>query len=121
MSVSSLAAVPWPSVLHLGGLSAAGVLGAAQFALPKGVNLHRAFGWAFLFAVTVAAAGLLAVPARGDAATARAVFTLGAAAGLPAALWAARTRRVLLHRALMIAIYGGALLVALVFALAERA
>ena len=48
-------------------------------------------------------------------------LTVFAAAGLPAGLWAARTRRVLLHRAIMIAVYGGALLVALVFALAERA
>ncbi len=45
------------------------------------------------------------------------VFTLLAGVGLPLGVWAARQKNVLLHRAIMIAVYAGTLTIAALFAM----
>ena len=86
-------------------------LGAAQFALPKGVTLHRALGWSFALAMIGVAGGSLFIH------TIRmwgpwspihllSLFTL---VMTPLAVLAARRGRIESHRSAMIWLYGLAL------------
>lgn len=98
---------------------AAIALGAGQFALPKGVTLHRALGWAFALAMMGVAGGSLFIH------TIRmwgpwspihllSLFTL---AMTPLAVWAARRGRIASHRSAMIWLYALALVVTGLFTL----
>jgi uncharacterized membrane protein len=98
---------------------AALVLGAAQFALPKGVAPHRALGWSFALAMMGVAGGSLLIH------TIRtwgpwspihllSLFTL---IMTPLAVLAARRRRVESHRSAMIWLYALALVVTGLFTL----
>ena len=98
---------------------AAIALGAAQFALPKGVTLHRALGWSFALVMMGVAGGSLFIH------TIRmwgpwspihllSLFTL---AMTPLAVLAARRGRIASHRSAMIWLYSLALVVTGLFTL----
>jgi uncharacterized membrane protein len=94
-------------------------LGAAQFALPKGVRLHRALGWSWALAMTgVAGVSLFIHTIRTwgpwSPIHLLSLFTL---AMVPLAVWAARRGRVGAHRSSMIWLYTLALLVTGLFTL----
>jgi uncharacterized membrane protein len=94
-------------------------LGAAQFALPKGVRLHRALGWSWALAMMgLAAVSLFIHTIRTwgpwSPIHLLSLFTL---AMVPLAVFAARRGRVESHRASMIWLYTLALVVTGLFTL----
>ncbi len=98
---------------------AAIALGAAQFALPKGVTLHRALGWSFALAmIGVAGVSLFIHTIRmwgpWSPIHLLSLFTL---AMTPLAVWAARRGRIENHRSAMTWLYALALVVTGLFTL----
>ncbi|MBC6983108.1 DUF2306 domain-containing protein [Caulobacter sp. 17J80-11] len=123
MNLEAVHDAPWLVEAHLASAAAAVALGAVQLAAPKGALPHRVLGWlwAGVFGLAVATSALLqdqvaGVPRLGPFSSLH-LFTLLAVVGLPLGLWAARTRRVLLHRAVMVGVFAGVLLTAGLFAL----
>jgi uncharacterized membrane protein len=112
----------WLVQAHLAAATVAILLGVAQFVLPKGVTLHRVTGWTWVCLVAFVALTSLFIRNDDDTLPSLGVFspvhlfTFAAMVGLPVGVYAARRRNVLLHRASMIAVFAGALIVAGLFA-----
>lgn len=122
MTLVPILNAPWLDKLHLVAVAAAVVIGAFLMVAPKEARGHRAAGWMFSGLVIFAAGAslflsrpLASLPAP-IAVLPFHVCSVGAAAGLPVAVWAARTGRVLTHRAAMIGVYAGGLLASALFA-----
>jgi len=103
--------------LHAFAAMAAFVLGAVQFAAPKGTLPHRTLGWIWVvLMVVVAATSFLIHELRlwgpWSPIHLLAIFTL---VTLPLAVLHARRHRVARHRNAMIAIFTGALVIAGLF------
>ena len=120
MTLAPLLAAPTVIQLHAGAAVAALLLGAAQFWLPKGRGLHRAMGWVW--------AALMLVVAITSFWISKERFQLGpfspihllsilALVSLPLGILYARRRNVRGHKATMISLYIGALIVAGLFTL----
>lgn len=113
----------WLVQAHLVAASLALVLGVAQFALPKGVTLHRISGWIWVGLVSFVVLSSLFIRSDDDTLPSIGAFspvhllTLAAATGLPVGVYAAKRKKVLLHRASMIAVFAGALVVAGLFSI----
>lgn len=123
MNLEPVYEAPWLVDAHLASAVTAVGLGVVQLAAPKGVVPHRVLGWLWAMAFGLTAVTALFLTDTGVDAPRVGPFSplhllaLLALAGLPAGLWAARTRRVLLHRAVMVGVFAGVLVVAGLFAL----
>lgn len=122
MDVQPFLEASWLVQAHLAAASLAIVLGVVQFVLRKGVTFHRVAGWTWVGLVAFVALTSLFIRSDDDSLPSLGVFspvhlfTLAAMIGLPVGVYAARRRNVLLHRASMIAVFAGALIVAGLFA-----
>jgi uncharacterized membrane protein len=98
---------------------AAIVLGAMQFALPKGVLWHRSVGWTFAFAMLFVAGSSLFIHTINtwDIWSPIHLLSILTLVTVPLAVWRAHRHDVARHRAAMIAIYAFALVVAGFFTL----
>ena len=119
MSLAPLLAAPAIVQIHVVAALAALVLGAIQFAAPKGTLPHRALGWiwvALMAAVALSSFGISGVagPGRWSWIHAISVYTLVA---LGAAVLHARRGRVRAHRFNMIGLFFGALVITGAFTL----
>jgi uncharacterized membrane protein len=119
MPLGPLLAAPAMVQLHAGAALSALVLGALQFALPKGVRAHRVIGWAWV--ALMAAVAVSSFWITGVAGPHRFSWIHGLSAYvllmLPLAVLAARRRQVPRHRAAMAGLFLGALVVAGAFTL----
>ncbi|CAH0199107.1 DUF2306 domain-containing protein [Roseomonas sp. CECT 9278] len=113
MTLDPLLAAPLVVRLHAATAMAAIPLGAAQFLLPKGDPRHRALGWAWVVLMGVTAASALGITGRAGAGRWSWIHGLVAlvAVLLPLAVLAARRGHVRRHRATMLGLYLGALLI----------
>jgi uncharacterized membrane protein len=119
MNLAPLLDAPVAIVLHALAAGAAFALGLLQFAMPKGTISHRTLGWiwvSLMSAVVLSSFAIHQIRMVGPWSPIHAlsIFTL---LTLPAAVFAARSHRVHAHRAAMISIFLGALLVAGAFTL----
>ncbi|HVZ53786.1 MAG TPA: DUF2306 domain-containing protein [Pseudolabrys sp.] len=108
-------AIQW----HAFAAMAALVLGVAQFALPKGTVAHRSIGWlwvALMLVVSLSAFSIHQLRIWGPWSPIHllAIFTL---VMLPIGVWRAHRHNVRAHRATMIGIYVGGLVIAGLFTL----
>ena len=113
MSLGPLLAAPAIVQMHVAAALAALVLGAIQFAAPKGTLPHRALGWiwvALMAGVALSSFGISGVagPGRWSWIHAVSVYTLLA---LGAAVLHARRGRVRAHRSAMVGLFFGALVI----------
>lgn len=113
MSLGPLLAAPAIVQMHVAAALAALVLGAIQFAAPKGTLPHRALGWiwvALMAGVALSSFGISGVagPGRWSWIHAISVYTLLA---LGAAVLHARRGRVRAHRSAMVGLFFGALVI----------
>lgn len=94
------------------------VLGALQFAGRKGTGLHKTIGWSWVVAmVGVAGTSLFMRNLNEGGLSFTHAFTAWTAIGLPLGIMAARRGSILRHRAFMIALYVGGLVIAAFFTL----
>ena len=105
--------------LHAFAAMAAFVLGAIQFAAPKGTLPHRTIGWLWVMLMLAVAASsfwIHQIRLWGPWSPIHllSIFTL---VMLPLAVWRAHRHRVADHRRIMIALFSGALVVAGLFTL----
>ena len=119
MNLAPLLDAPVAIVLHALAAGAAFALGLLQFAMPKGTISHRTLGWIWVSLMSAVALSSFAIHqirmvGPWSPIHALSIFTL---LTLPAAVFAARSHRVHAHRAAMISIFLGALLVAGAFTL----
>lgn len=119
MSLAPLLSAPVLVQVHALGALAAVVLGAVQFAAPKGTLSHRRLGWAWvalMAGVALSSFGITGVAGRGQWSWIHliSVFTLLA---LASAVLHARRGRVRAHRTAMLALFFGALVVTGAFTL----
>ena len=119
MNLAPLLDAPVAIVLHALAAGAAFALGLVQFAMPKGTISHRTLGWIWVSLMSAVALSSFAIHqirmvGPWSPIHALSIFTL---LTLPAAVFAARSHRVHAHRAAMISIFLGALLVAGAFTL----
>ena len=94
-------------------------LGLAQFALPKGVTLHRVMGWAWVALMAAAAASsfwVQTIPGWGRFHPFHLV-ALASLLALPLGVFYARRGRVGAHRRTMIALFVGGVIVVGLFTL----
>ncbi len=119
MSLTPLLAAPAVVQVHVAAALAALLLGAAQFALPKGGGVHRVAGWAWVALMGVVA--LSAFGLTGHAGRGNFSWVHGIAAGvlvlLPLGVMAARRRRIAAHRTRMAALFLGGLVITGAFTL----
>lgn len=122
--LSAIFNTSWLIQLHLLAAVLALMIGATILSLPgKGARLHRMLGWSWVGVVSIAV--LTSIFMRRDSQELPSmfgfsvihIFTLLAGLGLPFGIWAARQKNVLLHRAIMIAVYAGTLTIAALFAM----
>jgi uncharacterized membrane protein len=105
---SVLLAAPPLVLLHLASVVVALALGAVLLCVRKGVWLHRVLGWSWVVAMLVAAGTSVFLREIGRGAFATGGFsffhiiTAIVLLLLPVAIWAARTRRIRWHAAIMI-------------------
>jgi uncharacterized membrane protein len=119
VSLAPLLAAPPLVQIHAAAALVALVLGAAQFAAPKGTRPHRllGYGWAGLMAlVALSSFGITGVGGEGRWSWIHliSVYTLGA---LGLAVWQARRGQIRAHRMSMISLYLGALVITGAFTL----
>ncbi len=119
MSLSPLLAAPAVVQIHAMCALAAFVLGAVQFAAPKGTVPHRVFGWVWVGLMVVVGVTSFFISGRpwiGPFGPIH-VLSLLTLAVLPSAVLAARRGDVTRHRRSMVWLFVGALLVAGAFTL----
>jgi uncharacterized membrane protein len=119
VSLAPLLAAPGAIIVHAFAALAAFALGLAQLIGPKGTPAHRALGWAWaalMAAVALSSFFIHTIRSFGPFSLIHllSLFTL---ATLPLAILHARRHRVAQHRAAMLALFTGALVVAGVFTL----
>jgi uncharacterized membrane protein len=119
VSLAPLLAAPAVIIVHAFAALAAFVLGLVQLAGPKGTPAHRALGWTWAaLMATVAGSSFFIHTIRSFGPFSLihllSLFTL---ATLPLAILHARRHRVAKHRASMLAMFAGALVIAGVFTL----
>lgn len=113
VTLDPLLAAPLVVRLHALAAMAAVPLGAAQFLLPKGDPRHRALGWAWVVLMGLAALSALGITGRAGEGHWSWIHGMVAlvAVLLPLAVIAARRGNVRRHRATMMGLYLGALLI----------
>lgn len=119
MTLEPLAASSPAIQFHVAVAVGALALGLAQFALPKGVLLHRVMGWTWVVLMAVAAASsfwVQTIPGSGSFHPFHLV-ALTALLVLPLGVFYARTGRVQAHRRTMIALFVGGVIVVGLFTL----
>jgi uncharacterized membrane protein len=119
MSLAPLLAAPAVVQIHVAAALAALLLGAAQFALPKGDGRHRVAGWAWV--ALMGTVSLSAFGLTGHAGGGNLSWVHGIAAGvlllLPLGVVAARRGRIAAHRTRMAALFLGGLVITGAFTL----
>jgi uncharacterized membrane protein len=119
MTLAPLMAAPAVVVIHAYSAMVALVLGATQFAAPKGTMPHRIMGWVWVsLMVTVAASSFMihTICQIGPFSIIHGLSILTLIL-LPVAVMHARSHRVFRHRRAMILLFAGALVVAGIFTL----
>lgn len=115
----ALGSEPLAVHLHLAGAIFAFGAGAVLLAKPKGNAAHRALGWSWAAAMTLTAISSLFITSLNDGDFSFIhLFSGWVIIALPAALYAARRRRVKVHRGLMLGMYLGGMFIAGGFAFA---
>ena len=110
-------ALPVPVTIHLASVLAALVLGAALLSRRlKGDRAHRIAGWTWVALMLTAALSSLWIPGFMKLTWIH-VFTLITLVSLPLGVYRARTHNVKGHRATMIGLFTGGLVIAGLFAL----
>ena len=119
MNLAPLLDAPVAIVLHALAAGAAFALGLVQFAMPKGTISHRTLGWIWVSLMSAVALSSFAIHQIRMVGPWSPIHLLSIfpLVSLPAAVLAARSHRVHAHRAAMISIFLGALLVAGAFTL----
>jgi uncharacterized membrane protein len=105
--------------VHAFAAMAAFVLGIIQFAAPKGTLPHRTVGWIWILLMLAAAASsfwihLIRLWGPWSPIHLLSIFTL---IMVPLGVWCAHRHRVIAHRAIMIGVFSGALVIAGLFTL----
>lgn len=120
MTLAPLLAAPAIIKVHTAAAIAALLLGAAQFWLPKGRGLHRTMGWIWAALMLVVAISSLWISKErfqfGPFSPIH-LFAILTLVSLPLGLLYARRHNVRGHKATMISLYIGALIVAGLFTL----
>ena len=119
MTLAPLLAAPAMVQLHAGAAITALVLGLVQFAAPKGALPHRLVGWAWvaLMAAVAASSFWITGAARGHHYSWIHGLSAYVLVALPLAVLAARRGNIKRHRAAMMSLFLGALVIAGAFTL----
>lgn len=104
-----------PVLLHLFTAGGAALLGPFILLRRKGGAIHRLLGriWAGLMLVTSISSASIYAPGGGVAGTGYSfihIFTIWTLINVPLGVWAARTKRIRMHRGMMIGLYIGLLI-----------
>lgn len=104
-----------PILLHLFTAGGAALLGPFILLRRKGGAMHRLLGriWAALMLVTSISSAFIYSPGGGVAGTGYSfihIFTIWTLVNIPLSVWAARTKRIRMHRGSMIGLYVGLLI-----------
>jgi uncharacterized membrane protein len=111
--LAPLAAAGLAVQAHVASAVTAFLLGLAMFARVKGDGLHRAIGWAWVAAMFVTAASSLFITGiNGDAYSLIHLISGWTLVALPMAVYAARKRRIAVHRRAMTGLFLGGLVIA---------
>jgi len=104
-----------PILFHLVTAISAALLGPAILLRRKGDATHRLLGrlWAELMVVTAISSAFIYSPGAGIAGTGFSfihIFTVWTLVNVPLGVWAARTKRIRMHRGIMTGLYVGLLI-----------
>lgn len=120
MNLAPILSAPAVIQLHTGAAIAALVLGAAQLWLPKGRRLHRTMGWTWAALMLIVAISSIWISQNrfqfGPFSPIH-LFAVLTLISLPLGLWRAHRRDARGHRATMIGLYLGGLVIAGLFTL----
>lgn len=106
--LAPLLALPGLVQFHVYTVALALVLGPVQFALPKGARTHRVIGWIWMAAMASTAIATLFIRDMRDGQFSPIhLFSLMTLAGLPLAIWLARSGKPAAHARAMIGLYIG--------------
>ena len=102
--------------LHIAASSAAIVLGALQFLRKKGTKPHKVIGWAWVILMVFVAISAIFLPHRSQLNSILPwVLTVWVVVALPLSIIAIKNGKVMLHRAFMLGLYVGGLIIAFSF------
>ena len=104
-----------PILLHLFTAGGAAMLGPFILFRRKGDKLHKRLGrvWAGLMVVTAVTSIFIRAPGTGIAGTGFSfihIFTVWTLINVPLGIWAVRTKRIAMHRGMMVGLYIGLLI-----------
>lgn len=119
MTFTPLLAAPLPIQLHAGAALAALLLGSVQLLAPKGTLPHRTLGYLWVGLMTLVALTsfwIHEIRLLGPWSPIH-LISIGVLAGLPLAVWRARSGRIEAHRKTMLGLYLGGLIGAGLFTL----
>ncbi len=107
--------VTTPILIHLVTAGAAALLGPVILVRRKGNKVHKLLGrlWAVLMIVTAISSAFIYSPGTGVGGTGYSfihIFTIWTLINVPLGVWAARTKRIRIHRGMMAGLYVGLLI-----------
>jgi uncharacterized membrane protein len=118
ISLDPLLSAPTLTQIHVACALVAIVVGAVQLSGRKGTDLHRILGWTWVAVISVVAATSIFMRDLNDGGlSVTHLFTAWTVVALPLGIMAARRGSILRHRAFMIGLYIGGLVIAAFFTL----
>lgn len=104
-----------PILFHLATAASAALLGPLILLRQKGDRAHRMLGrvWAGLMIATAISSAFIRTPGAGIAGTGFSfihIFTVWTLVNIPLGIWAVRTKRIRMHRGMMVGLYVGLLI-----------
>ncbi len=118
MNIEPLINAPLILKVHIATAAVAVLVGATQLISKKGTKFHFYRGWLWVFLMAIVALTAMILPERRQSTyILTTTLTVWLVVGLPLGIWAIKRGNIMLHRAFMLGLYAGGLIIALVFTL----
>jgi uncharacterized membrane protein len=118
MNIIPLTEAPLILKIHIATAVIAVAIGAVQLISKKGTSAHFYRGWIWVFLMAIIAATAVFLPERKQSTyILTTALTIWLIVGLPLGIWAIKRGNIMLHRAFMLGLYAGGLIIALAFTL----
>ena len=118
MNIEPLLNAPIILKAHIATAVVAVIIGAAQLISKKGTKIHFYRGWIWVFLMAIVAVTAILLPERRQSTyILTTALTIWLIVGLPLGIWAIKRGNIMLHRAFMLGLYAGGLIIALAFTL----
>ncbi|WP_240006479.1 DUF2306 domain-containing protein [Pseudaquidulcibacter saccharophilus] len=118
MNIEPLLNAPMILKVHIATAVVAVIVGATQLISKKGTKFHFYRGWFWVVLMTIVAITAVFLPERHQSTyILTTTLTVWLVIGLPLGIWAIKRGNIMLHRAFMLGLYAGGLIIALAFTL----